>query len=73
MSWVLFADAGRGWKVAADPGGTAIANGEWPPLRSFKIDLGAGIDFGGVGLYWAKAVSDGGEPVRFMVRLERRF
>ena len=73
MSWVLFADAGRGWKVAPDASGTAIANGEWPPLRSFKIDLGAGIDFGGVGLYWAKAVSDAAEPVRFMVRLERRF
>jgi hypothetical protein len=73
MNWVLFADAGRGWRVGNADGQTTFTKGELPPLGSFKVDLGAGIDFGGFGIYWAKAVRDASEPVRFIVRLEHRF
>lgn len=73
LNWVLFADAGRGWRVGSVEGGATIGKGELPPLGSFRVDLGAGVDFGGFGLYWAKAVRDASEPVRFIVRLEHRF
>ena len=70
--WVLFADGGRGWRVGGgDP--TGLSSGAVPALGTFKVDVGAGIDFGGLGVYVAKAVTDGGEPARFFVRLERRF
>jgi hypothetical protein len=77
--WVLFADAGRGWRT---DNVTTIAVGRTddagyrngiPPLNSFKSDVGLGVDFGSFGVYWAKAISDGGEPARFFVRLQRRF
>ena len=75
-AWVLFADAGRGWMVNQ---GGAAASGLYanrnavPDLNSFKVDLGAGIDFGDFGMYWAKAVRETDEPVRFFVRLQHRF
>ncbi|MEY4608291.1 MAG: hypothetical protein RL625_508 [Gemmatimonadota bacterium] len=61
-SWVLFADAGRGWE-----------QGQLPPLSSFRTTLGAGIDFGSFGLYAAKAVSSGSEPMNLLLRVGRRF
>ena len=77
--WVLYADAGRGWRTdnvtTSALGGSADAgyrNGI-PPLNSFKSDVGLGVDFGSFGVYWAKAISDGGEPARFFVRMQRRF
>ena len=73
MQWVLFADMGRGWLVGPRDRGLSYPAGLLPPLSSYKTDLGAGIDFGGLGFYAAKAVSDGGEGVRFIVRLKRRF
>lgn len=71
--WVLFADAGRGWNVGTSDGGVVVDKGLLPDLNSFKRDIGIGLDFGGVGFYWAKAVSDATEPTRFFMRLERRF
>jgi hypothetical protein len=73
MEWVVFADAGRGWNVGAQNGGVSYPSYLLPPLSSFRTDVGAGIDLGGLGLYVAKAVSDGAEPVQFFVRLARRF
>ena len=70
--WVLFGDAGRGWR-AGNRTPTGVESIGLPPLNTFKVDIGAGIDFGGFGVDWAKAVSDASEPVRFFVRLERRF
>ena len=77
--WVLYADVGRGWRTdnvtTSAVGGSADAgyrNGI-PPLNSFKSDVGLGVDFGSFGVYWAKAISDGGEPARFFVRMQRRF
>lgn len=75
-AWVLFADAGRGWMVdrgGSSASGPSIARNAIPDLNSFRVDLGAGVDFGDFGLYWAKAVRDKDEPVRFIVRLQHRF
>lgn len=71
--WVLFADAGRGWKVGTADGSLTSSKDAMPSFNSYKTDLGIGIDFGGFGAYWAKPVSDEHEPARFIVRLERRF
>ena len=73
MEWVLFADMGRGWLVGPQDGGMSYPSGLLPPLSSYKTDLGLGIDFGGLGVYAAKALTDDGEGVRFIVRLTRRF
>ncbi len=70
--WVLFADAGRGWTVG--DGDPAIRQDRGlPPLSSFRSSLGVGVDFGGLGLYLAKSVTTGAEPMNFLVRLGRRF
>ena len=73
MEWVLFADVGRGWLVGPQDGGTSYPSSLMPPLSTYKADLGLGIDFGGLGVYAAKATSDASEGVRFIVRLTRRF
>lgn len=72
--WVVFADAGRGWLVnEGDVHGSGYARGALPALSTFRTDIGAGLDFGSFGVYVAKAMSDGGEPARFFVRLRHRF
>jgi hypothetical protein len=73
MEWVLFADLGRGWLVGPQDGGTSYPSGLLPPWDTYKSDLGLGVDFGGLGVYAAKALSDQSEGVRFIVRLTRRF
>jgi hypothetical protein len=73
MEWVLFTDAGRGWLVGPQDGGISYPSGLMPPLSTYKTDLGLGIDFGGLGVYAVKALSDASEGVRFIVRLTRRF
>jgi hypothetical protein len=73
MEWVLFADLGRGWLVGPQDGGMSYPSGLLPPSSSYKSDLGLGIDFGGLGVYAAKALSDSSEGVHFIVRLTRRF
>lgn len=71
--WVLFADAGRGWLVNT-PGSTLnYDRGKLPPLSSFRTDVGAGFDFGSVGVYVAKALSEAGKPAHVFVRLRHRF
>jgi hypothetical protein len=69
----MFADAGRGWMVGAPSGETTYAKGEIPPTATFRSDVGLGFDFGGLGIYAAKAVSTPTEPVNFFLRLHRRF
>ncbi|HEY7899329.1 MAG TPA: sigma 54-interacting transcriptional regulator [Gemmatimonadaceae bacterium] len=58
---VLFVDVGRGWRTTTP----------WP--TSYKSDIGGGLDLGLIGVYVAKAVSDASEPLRFFVRINRRF
>jgi hypothetical protein len=73
-SWVLFANSGRGWLVegGADDGIRYDA-GRLPPLRTFRSDIGGGLDFGWIGFFVAKSVSDPGEPANFFMRLRHRF
>ena len=72
-SWVVFADAGRGWLVGEPNGTLTYASGHIPSFQTFRSDIGAGLDFGGVGFYLAKAMADSGEPLRAFVRLRHRF
>jgi hypothetical protein len=72
ITWVLFADAGRGWKVGTPDGVLTYASDALPSLSSFQSDIGVGLDVAGVGFYAAKAVSSA-EPVNFFVRLRHRF
>jgi hypothetical protein len=72
-AWIFFADAGRGWLVNAP--GTALNYGrhDFPPLSTYRTDLGAGLDFDIVGIYLAKALSVPREPLNVFVRVRRRF
>ena len=71
-AWVLFADAGRGWSVdAGDP--EFRQDRGLPALNTFRTSIGAGVDFGPIGFYLAKATSTPKEKVNFLVRLRRRF
>ncbi len=70
--WVLFADAGRGWTVG-DGIPEARHDKGIPPLSSFRTSLGLGLDFGDLGIYFAKAVSSPKERVNVLIRLGRRF
>jgi hypothetical protein len=72
-SWVMFFDAGRGWMVGTPAAGAAYGRSEIPPLGTFRSDVGLGFDFGGLGVYAAKAISRPEEPVNFFLRLHRRF
>ena len=72
-TWVVFADAGRGWLVGPPDGALTYESGRIPSFHTFRSDLGAGLDFGGVGFYLAKAMSSASEPLRAFVRLRHRF
>jgi hypothetical protein len=61
LDLVVFANAGQAWL------GTTI-----PPLEDWIADLGLGVDWGGFGVYVAKAMTVG-EEVRVTVRLDHRF
>jgi hypothetical protein len=56
---VLFGNAGSGWIGTGGP-------------EDFEFDVGAGIEFGSIGVYGAKALSKE-EPVRIRLRIHRRF
>jgi outer membrane protein assembly factor BamA len=72
--WVLFADAGRGWLVGPRDGeGMQYPARSLPGLSTFRADAGGGLDFGILGVYVAKAVSEWSEPVNFFVRVRHRF
>jgi hypothetical protein len=68
--FVVFGDAGQGWLVGRGPG--RVTSGRLPGLDSWIADLGLGVDWGGFGIYVAKAIN-AGEPVRVTARLEHRF
>jgi hypothetical protein len=71
-TWVLFADAGRGWR-ARDDGVTTHPIQSFPDFKTFETDAGFGLDFGAAAFFVAKSVSDRKEPANFIVRLSRRF
>ncbi len=74
--WVFFVDAGRGWLVGTPGrGGDDLTFGRSsiPPLSSFRSDIGVGLDFGILGLYVAKSMSQPNEPANFFLRIRHRF
>ena len=73
-NWVIFADAGRGWLVGPQRlGDLQYLASEFPAIRTFRTDVGVGLDIGLVGIYVAKSISDPGERANFLVRLRHRF
>lgn len=73
VAWVLFADAGRGWKTGSPDGELTFGRGTLPPLSSFRSDIGLGLDLGGIGVYAAKSISTPAQPVNYFIRLRHRF
>src|SRR6059058_6232858 len=67
---VVLGNAGQAWLVGGGPG--RLPADRLPTLGSWLADLGLGVDWGGFGLYVAKAVT-AGEPLRFTLRLDHRF
>jgi outer membrane protein assembly factor BamA len=67
---VVFGDAGQAWLVGDGPG--RLPSDRLPTVGSWLADLGMGMDWGGFGVYVAKAVT-AGEPLRLTVRLDHRF
>lgn len=71
--WVAFADAGRGWLLGPQRDGMHYGSSDFPSPATFRTDLGVGLDFGEFGVFVAKSVSDGDEPLNFLFRLRHRF
>jgi hypothetical protein len=67
---VVFVDAGKAWLSGGGPG--TGPQRRIPAFKEWKADIGVGLDAGGVGLYLARALTDG-QPVRISLRLTRRF
>ncbi|HTS87913.1 MAG TPA: BamA/TamA family outer membrane protein [Gemmatimonadales bacterium] len=67
---VVFTDAGSAWLAGSGPG--QVPDNRLQSVSQWKADAGVGIDAGGIAFYLAKAVT-GGEPLRFFLRLQRRF
>lgn len=73
-TWVLFADTGRGWLVGPATGDMQYEKGELPSFRTWRSDIGVGLEFDPVGFYVAKAVSGASKvPPNFFIRLHKRF
>jgi hypothetical protein len=49
-----------------------VPSNRLPSFHEWVKDVGVGLDAGQIGAYLAKSLSQG-EPVRFLVRLQRRF
>jgi hypothetical protein len=67
---VFFSDAGKAWLAGPGPGQVPV--NRLPELSEWALDVGVGLDAGEIGAYLAKSISNG-EPVKFVVRLQRRF
>ena len=67
---MVFSEAGQAWLVGNGPGQTS--SGSIPGFSSWLADVGLGVDWGGFGVYVAKAVTVG-QPLHFTLRLEHRF
>jgi len=67
---VVFAGGGQAWLVGTGPG--KLPSDRLPSIGTWLGDFGTGIDIDGLGIYVAKAFTDG-EPIRFSLRLDHRF
>ena len=73
-SWVIFADAGRGWLVGDQRiGSLQYPASTFPSLSTFQSDIGIGLDFDIIGLFLAKSLSASHESPNFFIRLGHRF
>jgi DNA-binding NtrC family response regulator len=72
-TWVVFADAGRGWLVGPPDGGLHYPADAFPAPRTFLADAGIGLVVDPVGLYVAQAISRAGLAPRLVVRIRQRF
>ena len=67
---VFLSDLGSAWLSGEGP--NHVPNNRLPSADYWSADVGAGIDFGFIGAYLAKSITDDG-PLRVSVRLQRRF
>jgi hypothetical protein len=67
---VVFGDAGKAWLAGSGPGQVPV--NRIPVLKEWEFDAGVGLDAGGIAAYLAKSLSES-EPLKFVVRLQRRF
>jgi hypothetical protein len=72
-AWIFFADAGRGWLVNAPGTPLNYGRSDFPPLSTYRTDLGVGLDFDVLGIYAAKALSVPQEPLNVFLRVRHRF
>lgn len=70
VDFVVHTDMGKAWLTGDGPG--RVPNDRIPDLNEWLYDVGVGLDAGGIGAYLSKALT-GGQPVRFFLRLQRRF
>jgi hypothetical protein len=70
LDLVVFGNTGQAWLVGSGPG--SLPGDALPPIGDWLADVGLGIDWGGFGVYVAKAVTVG-EHARLTVRLDHRF
>ncbi len=67
---VFLSDLGTAWLSGTGPG--HVPNNRLPSLDLWQADIGVGVDFGFLGAYLAKSITDDG-PLRLSIRLQRRF
>ena len=67
---VFLGDAGKAWLAGDGPG--QVPDNRIPSFGEWDVDVGVGLDAGEIGVYLAKGLSSA-EPIKFLVRLQRRF
>lgn len=67
---VFLSDVGTAWLSGTGP--SQVPNNRLPSSEYWTADVGVGVDFGFLGAYLAKSVTDDG-PIRLSLRLQRRF
>lgn len=72
-SWVVFANTGRGWLVGEGDNGLHYGKASLPAPRTWRTDVGGGLDFGSFGVYIAQSVSNTDLKPNVFIRLGRRF
>lgn len=72
-SWVVFANTGRGWLIGEGDNGLHYGKASLPAPRTWRTDIGGGLDFGSFGVYIAQSVSNTDLKPNVFIRLGRRF
>ncbi|MBC8085821.1 MAG: hypothetical protein H7Z40_01035 [Phycisphaerae bacterium] len=72
-NWVVFMDSGRGWLIGDGESALHYGISSLPGFKTWRTDVGAGLDFGSFGVYVAQSVSDSNLKPNVFIRLGRRF